>query len=173
MVEKAYIGLGSNLGDRFENLNKAVDLVDRDESTIICGVSRIYMSEPKYFIEQPDFLNAVIEIDTSLSPSKLLNLLLKIESDIGRIKIKKNGPRVIDLDILFYGNEIIKSDNLVIPHPLLYERLFVLKPLEDINSKFVCPVTGKSVSELVNSADDKDNIEIFEEDILRMENTNA
>ena len=173
MAEKSYIGLGSKLGDRLENMSKAVELVDRDESTNVGNVSKIYLSEPKYFIEQPEFLNAVMEIDTSLSPGDLLNLLLKIEADIGRIRNKKNGPRLIDLDILFYGKEIIKSGNLEIPHHLLYERLFVLKPLEDINPEFVCPVTGKSVSELVNSADDKDNIEIYDEDIIRLENTHV
>ena len=173
MVEKSYIGLGSNLGDRFENLSKAVELIDKDDSTSVSNVSKIYQSEPKYISEQPDFLNAVIEIETSHSPLDLLNLLLKIEGEIGRIRDKKNGPRLIDLDILFYGNEIIISDNLEIPHPLLYERLFVLKPLEDINSKFVCPVTGKTVFELLNFTDDKQKIEIYDKDIIQLENTHV
>ena len=173
MVEKSYIGLGSNLGNRMQNLSKAVELVDKDGSTSVSNISKIYVSEPKYNSEQPDFLNAVIEIETSRSPSELLNLLLKIEGTIGRIRDKKNGPRLIDLDILFYGNEIIKSENLEIPHPLLYERLFVLKPLMDINSMYVCPVTGKTVSELLSITDDKQSTEIFDENIIKMENTHA
>jgi len=109
LIEKAHIALGSNLGGRLQNLSKAIELVEKDESTIISNVSNIYLSEPKYFIEQPDFLNAVIRIETSHSPSRLLNLLLKIETEIGRIRTKKNGPRLIDMDILFYGDKIIKS----------------------------------------------------------------
>ena len=171
VIEKAYIALGSNLGSRSENLREAIELLKRDESTIISGVSKIYLSEPKYFIEQPDFLNAVIKIKTSHSPLQLLNLLLKIETELGRIRTKKNGPRLIDMDILFYGDRIIKSDDLEIPHPMLYERLFVLKPLEDIDPKFVCPVTGKTISELVNSTNDKEKIELYEEEIIRLENT--
>ena len=173
LVEKTYIGLGSNLGNRLGNLNKALELLERDESTVITNVSKIYESEPKYLTEQPKFLNAAIGINTSLSPSQLLNLLLNIETGMGRIRNKKNGPRLIDLDILFYGREIIESDELDIPHPLLYERLFVLKPLEDIDSKFVCPVTGKTVSELVSSTDDKEKVEIFEEEFIRLENMRA
>jgi len=173
MVEKSYIGLGANLGNRLENLSKAVELVDKDSATSVSNISKIYVSEPKYISEQPDFLNAVIEIETSRSSSELLKLLLEIEGEIGRIRDKRNGPRLIDLDILFYGNEIIKSDNLEIPHPLLYERLFVLKPLMDINSKYVCPVTGKTVSELLSITDDKQNTEIYDENIIQMENTHA
>jgi len=173
LVEKAYIGLGSNLGNRLGNLNKALESVERDESTAVTDVSKIYESEPKYLTEQPKFLNAAIGVNTSLSPLQLLNLLLNIETGMGRIRNKKNGPRLIDLDILFYGREIIESDELDIPHPLLYERLFVLKPLEDIDSKFACPVTGKTVSELVSSTDDKERVEIFEEEFIRLENTHA
>lgn len=173
MAEKSYIGLGSNLGNRLENLSKAADSLNKDHSTTVTNVSKIYMSEPKYFSDQPEFLNAVIEIETSLSPLELLDLLLKIESEIGRIRDKKNGPRLIDLDILFYGNEIIKSGSLEIPHPLLYERLFVLKPLEDINSKFVCPITGNTVFELLKLTGDKQRTEIYDEDIIQLENTHV
>lgn len=173
MPEKSYIGLGSNLGNRLENLTKAVELVDKDDSTSVSNISKIYVSEPKYISEQPDFLNAVIKIETSRSPSDLLDLLHKIEVEIGRVRDKKNGPRLIDLDILFYGNEIIKSDNLEIPHPLLYERLFVLKPLMDVNSKYVCPVTGKTVSELLTITDDKQSSEIYDENIIQLENMHA
>ena len=173
MAEKSYIGLGSNLGDRLENLSKAVELVNKNDSATVTNVSKIYLSEPMYFSEQPEFLNAVIEIKTSLSPSELLDLLLKIESEIGRIRDKKNGPRLIDLDILFYGKKIIKFGSLEIPHPLLYERLFVLKPLDDINSKFVCPITGNTVFELLKLTGDKQRTEIYDEDIIQLENTHV
>ncbi len=99
-------------------------------------------------IEQDWFLNCVVEIETEIEPKQLLSSFKSIERKLGRAKNVKNGPRIIDIDILFYGNNIVKTKNLVIPHPLLHERLFVLQPMIDLNPDFIHPVLKKSIQEL-------------------------
>jgi 2-amino-4-hydroxy-6-hydroxymethyldihydropteridine diphosphokinase len=127
-----FIGLGSNMGDRYLNIQKAADSISK--KCKVTAVSRVYETNPMYVIDQPKFLNAVIKVSTGMDPNKLLNFLNKIENELGRNRAKERrfGARTIDLDILFFDNVKLKSDKLVIPHPRLHERAFVLIPLYEI-----------------------------------------
>ncbi len=145
----AYLGLGSNIGDKEGHLTQALGIIS--ESCTIKKKSHLYLTEPVGNINQDWFLNNAVEVDTELDPRHLLTFLKSIERTLGRIKTVKNGPRIIDLDILFYEDQIIKTKNLVIPHPLLHERLFVLQPLMDLNPDFVHPVLKKKIQEIYNN----------------------
>lgn len=127
-----YLGIGSNLGNRRENIKKALDYLKRTPGIKIDKCSRIYETKPVGGPSQGKFLNAAIKIKTSLTPQSLLKALKKIEKDLGRKQTVRFGPREIDLDILFYGNRIIKKRNLIIPHPRMFEREFVIRPLSEI-----------------------------------------
>lgn len=143
-----YIGLGSNLGDKEYNIKKSIDLIK--EKCKILEISQLYKTEPVGYKNQDKFLNCAIKIKTELKPIELLGFLQSIEKRLGRIITIKNGPRTIDLDILFYDDKIIKTKNLTIPHSRLHQRLFVLEPLEDISPNFIHPVLRKSIKELVS-----------------------
>lgn len=127
-----YLGIGSNLGNRRNNIKKALDYLAKTKGIKIEKTSRIYETEPVGGPAQGKFLNAAIKIKTSLTPQLLLKTIKKIEKDLGRRKTVRFGPREIDLDILLYGNEVIKRRDLAIPHPRMFEREFVLRPLRDI-----------------------------------------
>ena len=162
MRTTAYIGIGSNLGDREENLHKALELLKSLEGTELVTFSSIYESEPMYLSAQPDYLNMATRLSTNLSPPKLLEALLSIENEMGRVRNMKFGPRVIDLDILFFGEQIVDTGSLLIPHPLLYDRMFVLRPLNEIAGELVCPVKQKTISELLKLSTDSSGISIYE-----------
>lgn len=127
-----YLGIGSNLGKRRENIRKALDYLVKARKVKIEKVSRIHETDPVGGPAQGNYLNAAIKIETSLSPRALLKFLKETEKDLGRKKSVRFGPRIIDLDILLYADKIIRSDDLVIPHPRMFEREFVLKPLREI-----------------------------------------
>ncbi len=142
-----YIGLGSNLGRREENLLRATTLI----STMIAEIelaSSIIETEPWGNQDQPSFLNQVIGISTNLTPSELLERLQAIELIMGRERKEKWGPRTIDLDILFYRDEVIEEPSLTIPHPFIEKRDFVLQPLYEISPYFVHPVSGQTIEEM-------------------------
>ena len=141
-----YLGLGSNLGDRRRNLDKALDLLSRRVQ--VEKVSSVYDTEPVGNTEQPRFLNMVCQISTSLEPMALLTLLKGIESILGRSPHTSSLPRSIDIDILFYGDRVVDTEKLVIPHPRLKERAFVLIPLAEIAPGFKHPTDGRTVQEL-------------------------
>ena len=162
MNTTAYIGMGSNLGDREENLSKTLELLRRIEGTEVETFSSSFESEPMYLSEQPDYLNMAAMLSTNLFPLNLLEALLSIENKMGRVRGIKFGPRVIDLDILFFGEQIVNSEALTIPHPLLYERLFVLKPLSEIAGELICPVKQKTVAELLKLSNDNSRISKYE-----------
>ena len=142
-----YLGLGSNMGDRQGNMDKALDLLS--QRLQVKQVSSIYDTEPVGNINQPRFLNLVCQVYTRLVPTALLALAKGIELKLGRAPAKANAPRPIDIDILFYGDQIIKTPNLVIPHPRLAERAFVLIPLAEIASELVHPVSRQTIGELL------------------------
>lgn len=127
-----YLGIGSNLGSRRNNIKKALEYLKNTKGIKVEKASRIYETKAQGGPPQGKFLNGVIRIKTSLSPSTLLKILKKIEKDLGRAKTVRFGPRPIDLDILIYGDRIIKTKTLQIPHPRMFEREFVLRPLREI-----------------------------------------
>lgn len=145
------LGLGSNVGDRLQNLQSAVDKLSKIGEII--KVSKVYETEPWGKTDQPAFLNACVKIECNLNPEDLLNKLKQIEKKIGRVERERWGPREIDIDILFYDDIVIESQRLTIPHPLLHERAFVLVPLNDIAPEFTHPKLNVVVSELLKKVD--------------------
>lgn len=127
-----YIGLGSNLGDRKQNIGLAITKINKLQNTKVMKQSSLIETSPVGGPPQGDFLNAVIEIQTALSPAELLCNLQAIESELGRVRTIKNAPRTIDLDILLFNNQKINQKDLIVPHPHIGKRDFVLKPLEEI-----------------------------------------
>ena len=152
-MKKIFLALGSNIGNRQENINQAIRFLSKE----ITDIKRapIYESKAVGYEDQPDFLNTVISGYTDLSPEELLNFVKKVEKQTGRIKRFRWGPREIDIDIIFYGNLVIEKDNLIIPHPRIQERDFVLKPLCDLEPEFIHPVLKKTVLELLNNLKEK------------------
>lgn len=142
---KVYLSLGSNMGDKRENLLEAIKRVGELENTEVVKSSIILETEPFGYIEQDNFLNACLEVKTLLTPQEFLSSILKIELDMGRVREIKWGPRVIDIDILFYDDEIIQEDNLAVPHPWICEREFVLEPLSEIAPNYVHPLERKTI----------------------------
>lgn len=131
-MQTAYLALGSNLGDRRENLNRAVAAVAALPDTRVAAVSGIYETRPVGYAGQPDFYNAAVRLETGLSPRALLGACLGIEAAMGRVRELKNGPRLIDLDLLLYGKMRSGDPELSLPHPRMEERAFVLAPLAEI-----------------------------------------
>jgi len=147
-VETVYLSLGSNLGDRERMLRSALAALEAPDLRIR-RVSSIYETEPLELRDQPWFLNLVAEAETDLFPRQLLARIRKVEIQLGRKRLRRGGPRTIDIDILFYGQAVIDSAELVIPHPRLSERRFVLEPLAELSPDFRHPVTRLTVAEML------------------------
>jgi 2-amino-4-hydroxy-6-hydroxymethyldihydropteridine diphosphokinase len=155
MAKAAYLGLGTNLGDREENLKKAIENIIMSAGEVI-SLSGIYVTEPWGFRSEDHFLNMVIRIKTSLKPIDLLKRLLKIEMQMGRVRgSEKYSSRIIDIDILLYENETINKPYLKIPHPRIQERKFVLVPLCDIAAEKIHPVLKKTFKILLEECNDE------------------
>ncbi len=154
-VAKAYIGLGSNLGDRQANIEAALDCLNPPGETRLLRVSKLTETDPVGGPPQPKFLNGVAEIETELAPEALLKRLVAIEEKLGRVRREKWGPRIIDLDLLFYDDRVIDSPALKLPHPLIVERAFVLEPLAELAAELVHPVTGRTIREHLELLDSK------------------
>jgi len=142
-----YLGLGSNLGNRKKNLHRALELLS--QHAVVEKVSAIYETEPVGYKEQPEFLNAVCRVSIELQPEPLLKLVKKTETGLGRKPSFPNAPRTIDIDILFYDDEVVAEEDLTVPHPKLAERAFVLVPLAEIAPGLVHPVSGKTVKKML------------------------
>jgi 2-amino-4-hydroxy-6-hydroxymethyldihydropteridine diphosphokinase len=155
----AYIGLGSNLGDRMATLRTAVQRLDNLGR--ITGVSSLYETEPVGYLEQPAFLNAVVALDTELAPVDLLQALLGIEHDLGRTRSFANAPRTLDLDLLLVDDVTLDTNYLTLPHPRLHERAFVLVPLAELVPEMVHPVTGQTVREILRALPDRGGVEVY------------
>lgn len=146
-----FLLLGSNIGNREENIKNALSFIDKIEETSVIAVSKIYETEPFEYKDQPLFLNAACKIETHLSPFDLLFEIKGIEKMMGRIEDVRWGPRIIDIDILLYGNLIINEENLTIPHKELINRTFALACLREIGGEFVHPIAKKTISELFSN----------------------
>ncbi len=142
---KAFIGLGSNLGDREANIRQALQQLEQLPETTIVRGSSLYDTEPVGLADQPNFLNGVVQIETHLAPRQLLWNLMLIERRLGRVRTQPWGPRVIDLDLLLYGDEVLDEDDLRVPHPLMTQRSFVMVPLVEIEALLVHPETNQTM----------------------------
>lgn len=151
MKHTIYLALGTNLGERLENLRTAIQSMPPEIQVL--EESHIYETPPWGYEDQPSFLNMVIKAETDLKPESLLTYLKQLEVELGREQNFRWGPRLIDLDILFYDDLVIDTPPLVIPHPRLHERGFVLVPLVDVAADYVHPVLGQFVWELLFEAD--------------------
>lgn len=160
MAEGVFIGVGTNLGDREANCVEALLRVSRFAS--VEKVSPLYKTEPVGVeSRQPFFLNAVAMIGNAPAPEELLRELQAVEKDMGRTEKGNNKPRIIDLDILFYGDTVMKGGNLTIPHPLLYLRRFILEPISRVAPDFTHPVLGKTVREMLEKVNDEGSVELW------------
>lgn len=146
---QVYLGLGSNIGDRKQQLLKAIDLIGNIKGIKVTKQSSIYETAPIGYTDQPNFLNLCLEIETELSPQQLLKHCLDIEQQLHRVREIRWGPRTLDIDILLYSDNIIETDNLSIPHPRMQERAFVLIPLNDIASDKKDPRLNQKIHDLV------------------------
>jgi 2-amino-4-hydroxy-6-hydroxymethyldihydropteridine diphosphokinase len=145
----AYLSLGSNLGKRAANLRAAINRLDALGE--VTAVSSFYETEPVEVSEQPWFVNAVVKLETDLNPTELLAGLLEIERQMGRRRDRKKGPRLIDLDIVFYGSSVLEEKGLTVPHPAMHERRFVLEPLGEIAPDVRHPALRQSIRELLEA----------------------
>jgi 2-amino-4-hydroxy-6-hydroxymethyldihydropteridine diphosphokinase len=152
-----YLLLGSNLGDRTAILQHAREMVAEKAGTILAE-SSIYETEPWGLTDQPAFLNQVIEIESALKPEDLLNILLQIEQELGRIRKIRWGARLIDIDMLYYANLIHDNSTLTLPHPRLHERRFTLIPLSEIAPEFIDPKQKKTITQLLDECPDHSTV---------------
>ena len=159
-TKTVYIALGSNVGDRAAMLERALGAMNAAGIRVV-RQSPFYVTEPVGSESRSWFLNAVVEAETSLLPLQLLHALLKIERELGRRRITPHGPRAIDLDILFYGSNVIRTRDLEVPHPRLTERRFVLTPLAHIAPEFRHPTLHKSITQLLAETVDRSEVRLW------------
>jgi len=155
MRKTAYIGVGSNLGDKPGNCSKAIDLIGGIPGCGLTAQSGVYRTEPVGVEGHAWYVNGVISITSDISAQHLLKNLLAIEVDMGRERKKKWDPRIIDLDILLFGHDVINEKNLTVPHPLMHLRKFVLVPIVELAPNLMHPVLGKTMAELRDSFSEK------------------
>lgn len=146
-MNKAYVALGSNIAPRHFHLTQAIEYIERSDHAFINNHSSIYQTVPIGYQDQGEFLNMVVEVSTTLSSAELLDFCQTIEADLGRKREIKWGPRTIDLDILLYNQDNMVTEQLILPHPRMHERAFVLVPLAELNPGLRIPGTNKSVKE--------------------------
>ena len=151
-MTRAYVGLGANLGERELTIHRAVELLGSVSGIEVVAVSRLRETDPVGYEDQPRFLNGAAALDTELSPRELLDRLLAVERDLGRVRGDgpRFGPRAIALDLLLFGDEIVDEDGLAVPHPRLAERRFALEPLHDLDPGLTLP-DGRAVRDLLAS----------------------
>lgn len=164
MRETVYIGFGSNVGDRVDYCDRAITLLSLLPHSQVTGVSLLYETEPVKDGANPGnnwFLNGVVQLETDVTPKSLLTVLREIERSLGRDQDDRSGPRTIDLDILFYGERVIDEVDLVVPHPRLHERRFVLMPLSELDPLLVHPVRQRSVNQMLAEVKDQSEVRLL------------
>ena len=159
----AYLGLGSNLGDRKASLREAIIRLGDPEALTVVATSSTYETAPWGYTDQPDFLNCVVEIETRLSPVELLERVERVEQEVGRTPSWRYGPRLIDVDILMYGDLCLRlSDpDLTIPHPRMEQRAFVMIPLAEIAGDVVHPVLHRTISDLASEVGEQEGVRVW------------
>lgn len=163
-METAYIGFGSNVGDRVDFCNRAVTLLGLLPHSQVTGVSLLYETEPVKDGANPGdewFLNGVVQLVTDVTPKSLLAVLREIERSLGRDQDDRSGPRTIDLDLLFYGDRAIDEPGLIVPHPRLHQRRFVLMPLSELAPLLTHPVRRRSVNQMLAEVEDQSEVRLL------------
>jgi len=156
-MTSVYLALGTNLGDREDHLRAGIrGLAARGVMPVRCA--SVYSTEPREVVDQPWFLNTVIEGNTDLNPEELLRVCLDVEKDNHRMRQTTKGPRTLDIDIIFYGSDIVRKPGLTIPHPSFSARRFVLVPLAEIAPNFIDPLSGKTIKQLLESCPDQSGV---------------
>jgi 2-amino-4-hydroxy-6-hydroxymethyldihydropteridine diphosphokinase len=163
MENYAYIALGSNIGNRLYYLREAVQALDNHGQISVTATSSIYETEPVGYINQDKFLNMVVKITTALSPFALLEVTQKIEQRFGRKREIRWGPRTLDLDILLYNHENIETEQLIIPHPRMTERAFVMIPLLEINHDIHIPNVSQCLEDFIDRLPDREGVRIWKQ----------
>jgi len=157
-MNKAYLSLGSNRGNRTDNLSKALSMLEEWVGSITI-TSSLYETPPWKMLDETDFLNQALLVETTLSAAELIDSVILVEAMMGRVRTqKKYEPRIIDIDILFFNNEIINTKELNVPHPLMQDRRFVLEPMAEIAPTYIHPVFQKSIQQLLSECSDKSGI---------------
>ena len=141
-MTRAYVGLGANLGPKEVTLLRAVDLLAGEDGIEVLELSELRETAPVGVVDQPEFLNGALALETSLTPRELLDVLLRVERELGRVRGERWGPRTIDLDLLVYGDETVDEPGLRVPHPRLHERRFALEPLAELEPELEIPGLG-------------------------------
>jgi 2-amino-4-hydroxy-6-hydroxymethyldihydropteridine diphosphokinase len=159
-MNDAYLLIGGNIGDRVSFLHKSIESIELNCGKILTK-SLVYETQAWGKTDQDPFLNQVLKISTELSPMELLNKLLDLEKHLGRIRDEKYGARTIDIDILYFGNEIISDPILTIPHPRIAERRFILIPMAEIAEKFIDPIHQQSIETLLKNCKDRLEVKVY------------
>lgn len=160
----AYIGVGSNIGDRIGYVQQAHCLLNDTDGIQVIESSSLYETEPVGYKDQEWFINAVLKTETILSAEELLNQCFRIENQLGRVRhpeLPKNGPRTLDLDILFYDNKIINTEIMEIPHPRMHQRAYALVPLLELDADLIHPVINKTISELHENLEEPEEVYLY------------
>jgi 2-amino-4-hydroxy-6-hydroxymethyldihydropteridine diphosphokinase len=158
MTVRAFLALGSNMGERETYLAQAVQALHGKDGITVTGLSSVYETDPVGFVDQDAFLNMVVRVETELEPLQLLSTVMEIEQDLGRVRTIRWGPRTIDIDILLYGDERVELSDLTIPHPAMAERAFVLIPLSDVWEGGALPFFHKNIEECLASRGDEKGV---------------
>lgn len=165
-MNSAYLSLGTNIGDRDQHLQDAIHLLQQNDAIRVTDLSSLYETEPVGYTDQAAFLNMALKIETSLSPDSLLDACMTIEQALGRERVIHWGPRTIDLDILLYNHDNIKTDRLIVPHPRMTERAFVLIPLAEIDGAAEIPGTGTALAQYVQNVHGKEGVKLWKQRTL-------